>query len=95
MISGFFSSLSFPSSSRLAILLSLGPGDPSPVVVPCDSSLRLNRFRRRSRHGSRSTIIISSVVTKNAADKPIITGSVGVNGSGLLGRSVLHKSCEK
>lgn len=91
MMSGFFSSLSLPSSSRLAILLSLGPGEPSPVVVPWDSSLRLNRFRLRCRHGSRSTITISNAATKNATDKPIMTGSVGVNGSGLRGRSTWAK----
>lgn len=88
MMSGFFSSLSLPSSSRLAILLSLGPGEPSPVVVPWDSSLRLNRLRRRCRHGSRSTATMSSAATNSAADKPMMTGSVGVKDSGLRGRSV-------
>lgn len=90
MMSGFFSSLSLPSSSRLAILLSLGPGEPSPVVVPWDSSLRLNRLRRRCRHGSRSTATMSSAATNSAADRPMMTGSVGVKDSGLRGRSVVR-----
>lgn len=88
MISGFFSSLSFPSSSRLPTLLSLGPGEPSPVVVPCDNSFRLKRFLRLPPHGNRNTTIMANAPITRAADKPITTESIGVNAIGARGRSV-------
>lgn len=87
IISGFFSSLSLPSSSRLPILLSLGPGEPSAVVVPWDSSFRLKRFRRLPLQGNRNTTIIANAPITSAADKPITTDSMGVNTSGERGRS--------
>lgn len=88
IISGFFSSLSFPSSSLLPILLSLGPGDPSPVVVPCDNSFRLKRLRRRPPHGNLNTTMMANAPITSAADSPITTESIGVKAIGARGRSV-------
>lgn len=70
------------------MLLSLGPGEPSPVVVPCDNSLRLKRDRRRPPHGNRRTTIIANAPITIAADNPITTESIGVNAIGARGRSV-------
>lgn len=92
IISGFFSSLSLPSISRLPMLLSLGPGEPSPVVVPCDNSFRLNRLRRRPPQGIRITTIMANAPMTSAADRPITTDNIGVSVNGVRGRSVTkHK----
>lgn len=88
MMSGFFSSLSLPSSSRLPMLLSLGPGDPSPVVVPCDNSFRLKRLRRLPPQGNRNTTIIANAPMTRAADSPMTTDSIGVSAIGARGRSI-------
>lgn len=87
IMSGFFSSLSLPSSSLLPMLLSLGPGEPSPVVVPCDNSFRLKRFRRLPPHGNLSATIIANAPITIAADSPITTDSIGVSVIGARGRS--------
>lgn len=95
MISGFFSSLSLPSISRLPMLLSLVPGDPSRVVVPCDNSFRFNRLRRRFPHGRRNTTIMASAPITSAAANPMTIESMGVNANAARGRSMIKWSQKK
>lgn len=73
------------------MLLSLGPGEPSRVVVPCDNSFRLNRLRRRLPHGSRKTTIMASAPITSAAAKPMTIESIGVNANAARGRSTKTK----
>lgn len=95
MMSGFFSSLSFPSTSLLPLLLSLGPGEPSldPLLFSEFGSFLLRRHARFAlEHGILSATITANTATIPANANPIVKESAGESKKAVCGFSAKYES---
>lgn len=85
-MSGFFSSLSLPSSSLLPKLFRLGPGEPfsrataaAAAAAWAAASVAALRRLRPVLHGSQYAITATSTPIRIAASRPISTERTGVS----------------
>lgn len=93
IMSGFFSSLSFPSTSLLPLLLSLGPGDPSLDPFSEFPSFRRRwQARRALEHGIRRANTTAKTAIIQAKARPIVKETAGERRKAVCGFSVKYRA---